>query len=713
MYNNAQPSGNYDKLMVLQNDSIYTGGFIQDVEKVCIQGNGAIIDLRGETIGVDGKNKEIEIHHTIFISTLPNYFYVRLKNSATGHFINNTFYSIQDSVNSDICLKFEECTTNYTDISNNIFVNFNSAVYFFTTDHNAPIALNISNNDIWQCDYGYEYWGGWTGDPMPFVPSPGNSEIIDDPLFVDPSNLDFNIQSNSPCIDRGIDKGYEFSSFDPDLGAKESEYSNFIGTKISGTLYGDLLTDNSPYIVEDDIIIPQDKELKIHPGTVLKINASKSILVYGTLILEGTDSDSIFIQQNSIYKKYWGGIVFYPEATGQSLISKVSMSNGASLNEKGVIHCLNDSIIISSNCFTNSTTSIYCDSNSCPIISNNIFKEVSNFTGIRAIYCAPGSKPIIENNEFYCSCVYCLSAKPVIRRNKFLGQTYWIGQQYWFLELLNNSDAYLEANLFRDNSFAVEVASSTCSSYNDLIYNCEDAYLFIQNAQGRIYNNTIYNIKYVGLRSVINSTVNITNSIVWKYDSLGYSLQAGDSSKIYADHCILSDQFDGTNINYEDPLFVNPSTYDFHLSSESPAINSGTIDTAGLNIPQTDYDGKERVINGRIDIGCFEFKDVDAVNICDDIPNSFFLRQNYPNPFNPETSISYSLPARSRVHLYVYNILGQVVADLVDTEQQAGIQSVVWSPNVASGLYFYRLEAVSMDNPGKRFVETKKMILLK
>lgn len=96
-----------------------------------------------------------------------------------------------------------------------------------------------------------------------------------------------------------------------------------------------------------------------------------------------------------------------------------------------------------------------------------------------------------------------------------------------------------------------------------------------------------------------------------------------------------------------------------------------------------------------------------------DIPIVFSLRQNYPNPFNPSTTIHYSLPARSRVRMTVYNTLGQVVADLVNTEQAAGRNQVKWNANVASGLYFYRLEAFSVTDPNKRFVDVKKMILLK
>jgi len=95
------------------------------------------------------------------------------------------------------------------------------------------------------------------------------------------------------------------------------------------------------------------------------------------------------------------------------------------------------------------------------------------------------------------------------------------------------------------------------------------------------------------------------------------------------------------------------------------------------------------------------------------LPNAYSLLQNFPNPFNPSTTLRYGLPSRSRVRLQIYNVLGQVVADLVNTDQAAGYQSAIWNADVASGIYFYRLEAVSVNDPNKRFVDVKKMILLK
>ncbi len=74
------------------------------------------------------------------------------------------------------------------------------------------------------------------------------------------------------------------------------------------------------------------------------------------------------------------------------------------------------------------------------------------------------------------------------------------------------------------------------------------------------------------------------------------------------------------------------------------------------------------------------------------------LRQNTPNPFNPVTNIQFSVPANAgAVELSVYNVNGQLVRTLVDSEIEAGPHSVVWNGrdeggrSVATGVYFARL----------------------
>ncbi len=95
------------------------------------------------------------------------------------------------------------------------------------------------------------------------------------------------------------------------------------------------------------------------------------------------------------------------------------------------------------------------------------------------------------------------------------------------------------------------------------------------------------------------------------------------------------------------------------------------------------------------------------------VPQAFALLQNYPNPFNPSTTIRYGLPSQSKVRLIITNTLGQEVVVLTNGEKEAGYHEVEWQANVASGLYFYRIDAASTSDPNNRFIQVKKMLLLK
>ncbi len=100
------------------------------------------------------------------------------------------------------------------------------------------------------------------------------------------------------------------------------------------------------------------------------------------------------------------------------------------------------------------------------------------------------------------------------------------------------------------------------------------------------------------------------------------------------------------------------------------------------------------------------------------LPKTFFLSQNYPNPFNALTVIRYGIPYGqvAKVKLTIYDILGRKVRRLFEGEKRGGFHRVKWDgrnsrgEQVASGIYFYRLEAKSQ---GLKTVKTRKMVLLK
>lgn len=99
----------------------------------------------------------------------------------------------------------------------------------------------------------------------------------------------------------------------------------------------------------------------------------------------------------------------------------------------------------------------------------------------------------------------------------------------------------------------------------------------------------------------------------------------------------------------------------------------------------------------------------DIEPIASTISDKYQLFQNYPNPFNPTTVIRYQISDFSHVILKVYDVLGRVVATLVDEYKEPGYYNVEFKLNsdgYTSGVYFYQLKSGS-------FIETRKMILIK
>ncbi len=89
------------------------------------------------------------------------------------------------------------------------------------------------------------------------------------------------------------------------------------------------------------------------------------------------------------------------------------------------------------------------------------------------------------------------------------------------------------------------------------------------------------------------------------------------------------------------------------------------------------------------------------------LPMETVLHQNYPNPFNPVTTITYELPVRTSITLELYNLRGQRVQTLVDSDQDAGLYTVLCNAStLSSGEYFYSLKTNS-------YKLVKKMMVLK
>ena len=165
----------------------------------------------------------------------------------------------------------------------------------------------------------------------------------------------------------------------------------------------------------------------------------------------------------------------------------------------------------------------------------------------------------------------------------------------------------------------------------------------------------------------------------------------------------------------EDIVFITPPPYQANPFNTHAQINSivpgGNVIMP--NIGDTNFVLTKRPITPA---DTFYFATNKAYIIADVKNENFLLQnfelfQNYPNPFNPVTTIKFMIPTTHNglVALKVYDILGRKIATLLNKEMTPGIHSLSFNSqqyNMASGVYFFRLQAGS-------FTSTKKMVLLR
>jgi len=160
----------------------------------------------------------------------------------------------------------------------------------------------------------------------------------------------------------------------------------------------------------------------------------------------------------------------------------------------------------------------------------------------------------------------------------------------------------------------------------------------------------------------------------------GFEIQRSDGNQL-------------VTIGFVDGFGTTTETQVYTFSDKSVEVGSYTY-----RLKQIDFDGT------------FEYSNVVEVDVT--APTVFSLDQNYPNPFNPSTQIAFRLAVDSKVSLKVFNILGQEVATLVNSNLVAGGHSISFDASALnSGVYLYRIEAAGID--GSNFVDIKKMTLTK
>jgi len=155
---------------------------------------------------------------------------------------------------------------------------------------------------------------------------------------------------------------------------------------------------------------------------------------------------------------------------------------------------------------------------------------------------------------------------------------------------------------------------------------------------------------------------------------------------------------------YGDPGQVNWDFGDGESDSTSMSPSHQYQDTGTYNVCMI---VKNQNL-GQCDTSCSLVKVLgDSLSGIIKLNNLSMSLNNYPNPVSNSTNIIYSLPTSTRVELNIYDITGNQITTLIDSEQSSGKYNVVWKcPDLSNGFYFIQLRTTAG-------VITNKIIVLK
>lgn len=158
------------------------------------------------------------------------------------------------------------------------------------------------------------------------------------------------------------------------------------------------------------------------------------------------------------------------------------------------------------------------------------------------------------------------------------------------------------------------------------------------------------------------------------------------------------------NTFYHQVVTISRSLYTFPTNAKLRFMCDASDDNDDVYIDEIEFRG---LTGGALAKGGI------SLSATETLPTSFKLYPNHPNPFNPTTNIRFELPNEALVKLTIYDVVGREVAQLVNSQQPAGKHEVLFDgATLTSGIYYYRLEVQSLTE-AKRFVEVRKMALLK
>ena len=501
--------------------------------------------------------------------------------------------------------------------------------------------------------------------------------------------------------------------------------SGFGGTPIDGTVDTVLVltTENSPYLVNEGLVIDREGSLEIEPGVIIGMGSGCDLVVRGELSALGTEDDSISIVP-LIPSNPWGSIRI--EEAAHPCRIEYAVLTGGGLPERpdspSELILVNGSEISVDRCrFSHSSSGGMTLNESSAVISESVFSHIRK----GAVRATDGSLTV-RSCQFAMCCLDEGEVDDIISASApqslvISGNTLYSGADDGISFHGVGEGAVIERNKIRDmNDKGISVSASAGGLYfaNNLVTGCGEG-LFLRGSAADIYN-CLFAFNTKGLRVIETGDscdVMVRNSVLWRNDE---EIVLGENVEIdVAYSMVRGDQpLPGENNFCRNAHFMDQWSNNFYLSANSPLIDAGCSD----NHPRFDFDGRDRVdILGvpntgsgdipYVDIGIYEFSALDIGLPDNEIPADFRLVQAYPNPFNGRVTITIDLEVIQPITLSIYDLGGRLVKK-IDRKRSGFHNAITWNglnesgTPVGSGVYFCRVSA------GRR-VDVQKIVLVK
>jgi hypothetical protein len=419
----------------------------------------------------------------------------------------------------------------------------------------------------------------------------------------------------------------------------------------------------------------------------------------------------------------------------------------------------NSGIVIKINKYGEILNQIYIDSFStvtCAPSSNNAFiLSGSKFTSNDAIYSLKinnsgnvdwrktyDSTPVSQifkiiltsdNNYIGCGNFYYYTGYVIkfdTNGNKYWQKLYPAGFAKDYYSVVEGNNYYLLSGIRAETSSDIKGIITRIDTSGNIIW--ERDYLYNNNSLSKIIVRKLNNNLFLVAASVGGQTIERTKSVFFKIDSSGNVMNS----------IIELPKYENYSAFMKDCKIINENEFLFLIDNEnSDSAKSSVYITDSLgNILKsntfnyTDYillrkayklnDGfifignsdnyfswRENIYVIKTDTNLYAPNPVGIIHNKTTIPHNYYLYQNFPNPFNPISKIKYQIAKTKskyqKVQLIIYNSLGQKIKTLVNEEQEPGTYEVTFDgSNLASGVYFYRIQAGDYSN-------VKRMVLIK